>query len=120
MSDKPFNVDKALEKLMPFSLLVGKFEKMQLYNMEKSNAIFLSFEIENWRTDHPCLKKDLELFAEHYPLINQYIQRMDQVFEKQDKYRQEHGLQSVEDWWKEERLRSERGREGIKLKYNNS
>ena len=102
MSNKPVIDDKALENITTLSLLVGRFDKMQIYAMEKVDHVLLAFEIRDWRADHPGFRKDLEPFAEHYPIVEQYIQQMDQIFEKQDKYRKENDLKSVEDWWEEE------------------
>jgi len=108
MSNKPVIADKALENIMTLAVLVERFDKMQVYDMIDSDIVFLDFEVRKWRTDSPCFRKDLEPLAEHYPIVHQYMQQMDQIFEKQNKYRQEHGLQSVEDWWREERLRKDR------------
>ncbi len=97
---KPVLNNEALKEITTLSLLVGRFDKMQAYAMNRCDASLLSFEIEHWGADRP-FRKNLEPFAKHYPLVKNYVNQMNLIFDRQDKYRKEHGLQTLEDWLKE-------------------
>ena len=99
MPKKPILNDEALKNITTLALLVGRFDKMQVYDIQMCNHVFLSFEVKDWRRDYSDFKKHLEQLSNHYPIVKQYISSMDQIFEKQDKYRKENKLMTAKDWF---------------------
>ena len=94
---KPMLNDNLLKNVTTLALLVGRFDKMQVYDIHRCNDIFLSFELTDWNKKRD-FRKSLELLANHYPIVKQYINNMNGIFEKQDKYRKENNLETLKEY----------------------
>ena len=108
MFRKPPLNNEVLSKITTLSRSVGEFGKMQIYDMDGAEPSIFTFQAREWRTDIPCLKTDLEPYAKHYTAVHDDISRMNQITEKQDEYRKENKIQSVEDFLEEERLKTQK------------
>jgi hypothetical protein len=101
MSSKPTIDNKALENITTLALLVGRFDKMQVHDIRGSDMSLFDFEVRDWREDSD-FRRSVEPFAEHYSAAKTYVDSMNQILEKQNRYRLVHGLKSPKEWLAEQ------------------
>ena len=97
MADKIVIDNEALRPITTLSLLVGRFAKMQQHDIKQSDAPIMDFAIREWGEDRPY-RQSLEPFATDYPIIQEYINEMNQILERQDKYRKKSNLETLAEW----------------------
>ena len=85
MKNKPPITGIDLENLAGLAMLVGRFEEMQKYDMDKSSLTIEEFKDRFWQ-DNNEFRKDINRLAKDYPTFREYRHRMFDIIRKQMEY----------------------------------
>jgi len=95
-------LEKELENITTLALLVGRFDKMQAYDIKGSDGSIFEFEVRNWREDSE-FRMSVESLLEEYPIARTYVHSMTKIIERQNQYRRENELTLPIDFLAEKR-----------------